>query len=228
MIRTLAVSISCVVAVSACAPHYEQSLEIVEALELAEHCTRTDTPRERGLFDIGTLDASQYWIPARFAFEARRDGEPFDGEALVFRSLTFFSSDDAPLQLATTPLNADTARKTAASTAAALSGELTDIAFVNVVIPEDATSLAREPAIAAALRSPSERVRVDVHVAVEANVSPYVPPAGAPNVVSPFFTFPLDLCAGCLVPRCAEGETLQYGGACFLGMDVPSTCEPLE
>ncbi len=115
-----------------------------------------------------------------------------------------------------------------------------DRVFATIVTSEDAVALQSDIAVVAALRGPDDRVRVDVDVVLEGFLNgtgpdirddeeARLPPPSAPNGVvrSPVFTLPLDLCVGCLLPRCAAGEVavpVDEDGVCLRGQDAPFTC----
>jgi hypothetical protein len=112
-----------------------------------------------------------------------------------------------------------------------------DRVFVTLIAREDAVVLQGDADVRATVQSADDRMRVEVDVVLEGFVSgtgpdtnevDRLPPPGGPHgaVRSPPFTVPVDLCAGCLVPQCAEGETLVPAdvGVCFPGQDEAFAC----
>jgi hypothetical protein len=96
------------------------------------------------------------------------------------------------------------------------------VVFVTAVTAQDAAVLQGQPFIQDALANgPTARARIIANVRLLGQTS------GDSDVVSLPFSFPVDLCQGCLVPQCAAGETLVPGpdGTCFPGQDFPLVCQ---
>lgn len=114
-----------------------------------------------------------------------------------------------------------------------------DIAFMTPIPREDAIALQGDDAVVASLRAPDDRMRIEVDVILEGSAQRIAedsaPPAYAPRTIgsvatvrSEVFTLPIDLCVGCLVPRCANGEVAlarEPNGVCVRGQDIALTCE---
>lgn len=229
--RTLASLVTITICLCACAPAPSlESVAVVDVVGLTDECVLGEAPRAAGVLDLALAD--RYFAPLRFA--AFVDGRATDDDAGVVASRVFFTSS-FDLVLATTPRTADGARVLPVAGVAS-SPSPRDIAFTMLIDVESATSLAREPALIEALAA-GGRARIDAHVALDGQLrervgpprdqlfsserNPPSDPVAAPSEPV-FFTFPIDLCAGCLRPTCPDDEVIKL--ACIPGQDEPSLC----
>lgn len=100
------------------------------------------------------------------------------------------------------------------------------IVFVNTVTEDDARSLQQEPLVTSAglnPENPERSVRIIARVSIEGTTS------SGFTVKTPPFSFPIDLCVGCLtsqIATCPTGTELQVNETCFFGQDVPlNSCQ---
>lgn len=115
------------------------------------------------------------------------------------------------------------------------------VALVTPIARDEAANLQLDDDVTSTLLTPADRLRVDVEVVLEGaasrpvntNADDRCPPPladvdGPAFVRSEPFRFAIDLCIGCLVPQCADGEMAvpADAGVCVRGQDYPSVCVP--
>jgi hypothetical protein len=211
----------------ACVDPGDQNLIFVRgALKLdppsCEANAGTQTLLSNGVLDIGTgvTDANSYIS----AFIVQSDVD--DRVSLDAAEVKFTTDVAQKLEGAATPGGGAKPRKS-------FVGGLIDpfgksVAFVNTVTEDDARSLQEELLVVNAglnAANPERNVRVIAQVSIEGHTTRFT------KVKTPFFSFPIDLCVGCLTRQfadgsCPEGTTVKVNELCNFGQDTPvNTCE---
>lgn len=224
---------SFLLATCACAPP-AATLELVSlAVDPLDDCIAASGPREAAfLLDIGAdpsvANAFGVFLQGELSILNTDQKHTFiPGEASTFFTFDEGSlGDDLPRSRATArigPTIASIINRGA-------SASPTEPLFVAAVTREEAVALQTEPDIANALTTTSDRVQLVMHievagVAVAGDGSLIEGNPSILDVVSKPFVASVELCIGCLVPTCVDGETLIQGG-CFGGLDVASVCQP--
>ncbi|HEY4221643.1 MAG TPA: hypothetical protein VGO62_09875 [Myxococcota bacterium] len=185
-------------------------------------------PLAEGLLDIGFDAASAHSYTAAFSVTASEADITYNAVD-VFYTTDEDRGDSHELgQVPGTPVNAESLRHSTIGASSAA-----DIVEVPVVNVGDATLLQAEPFVA-------ETVATGAKARIIANLKLTGTTQGGGAVESQLFTFPLDLCQGCLTtaPNCVDDNGTTDTGddvpvapvanpdTCFPGDDVPTLVCP--